>query len=104
MAPVLCAEETKALQDGLASLKTTAPSQKEDVDEIRASFDSLIQAIEAAPETAAHRRMELDVNLEAFKVRSKQNAPLIKDLHGRIASLMKCHGIKAPGNGASKAR
>jgi len=99
----VCSEEAQAVQEGLASLKISAVSQQEDAQEIRACFDSLVRSIQVAPAQAAHLRMELDVRLEAFKTNNKENGQLIKDLHGRITSLMKCHGIKPPSNGVAKA-
>ena len=102
--PAVCSSEAQAVQDGLGSIKATTVSQQEEIHEIRSGFEALVKAIGESPETAAHMRMELDVRLEAFKVRSRHNTPRIKDLHGRIASLMKCHGIKAPANGTVKVR
>lgn len=102
--PASCSNEARAIGDGLASIKATTVSQREDIDEIRSGFEALLNAIGQSPETVAHMRMELDVRLEAFKVRSRHNTPRIKDLHIRIARLMKCHGIKAPGNGIVKVR
>jgi len=102
--PAACSSEAQAIADGLGAIRVTTASQQEEIDEIRSGFDALLKAVGESPETAAHMRMELDVRLEAFKVRSRHNTPRIKDLHSRIASLMKCHGIKAPANGTVKVR
>ena len=99
-----CSNEARAIEEGIASIRTTTVSQQEDVAEIRSGFDALLNAIGGSSDAASQLRMELDVRLEVLKVRSRHNTPRIKDLHSRIASLMKCHGIKAPGNGTSKTR